>query len=128
MGGRNFGLLLLRVGIGLIFIVHGYPKIIGGPKQWLWLGSQMQYVKITFAPVVWGFMAAASEFFGGIALVVGFYTRIAAFFMANVMLLAMIMHVSKGDSFGTIAHPLSLLVVFVSLIFLGGGKFSLMGK
>lgn len=124
---RDLGLLILRVGIGLIFIRHGYPKLMGGKEQWLWLGSQMQYLGIMFAPIFWGFMAASSEFFGGIALVIGFYPRIAAFFMGCVMFAACMMHISKVDGFNTLSHPLSLLVVFISIIFMGGGAFSLRG-
>jgi hypothetical protein len=42
---------------------------MGGVQSWQWLGSQMSHVGITFAPQFWGFLAAASEFFGGICLV-----------------------------------------------------------
>ncbi len=122
---HNLGLFILRVGIGLIFMWHGFPKLIGGPEKWLWFGNQMSYFGITFAPVFWGFCAAASEFFGGIALVLGFYTRIAAFFIGCVMFVALVMHVSKGDAFGTFSHPLSLLIVFLSLMVMGGGAWSL---
>ncbi len=50
---KGFGLFLLRVGIGLIFIRHGYPKLMGGQEEWLWLGSKMSHLGITAAPVLW---------------------------------------------------------------------------
>ncbi len=124
----NIGHFILRVGIGLIFIFHGYPKISGGTEKWLWLGSQMKYFGITFAPVFWGFMAACAEFFGGICLTVGFYTRIAAFFIAGVMVVALIMHLNKGDDFTTFSHPLSNLIIMISLMLMGGGMWSLYGS
>ena len=36
---RDVGLLILRVGLGIAFLVHGWPKITGGPKFWTGLGS-----------------------------------------------------------------------------------------
>ncbi len=122
---KDFGLFFIRVGIGLIFLVHGYPKIIGGPEKWLWLGNQMANLGIYAIPVFWGFLAACAEFFGGIALVFGLGTRIAAFFMAFVMLVAVFMHLAQGDGFGIYSQPLSLFVIFIGLFLAGGGRFSL---
>jgi len=121
------GHFILRVGIGLLFIGHGYPLIIGGSKEWLWLGSQMQYLGIRFVPWVWGLLAAGTEFFGGIALVLGFYTRIAAFFIACAMSVALTMHLHKGDSYSVFSHALANLLIMISLMLMGGGMWSLRG-
>lgn len=125
MNGKDFGLLVLRVGIGLIFIKHGYPKLMGGQEKWLFLGNQMAYLGITFAPTFWGFIAAVAECIGGGMLVLGLGTRLAAFLMADTMIVALIMHTNLGDAFGVYAHPLSMLVVFMSLLISGAGRYSL---
>lgn len=122
---KDLGLLIMRVGIGLIFIVHGYPKMMGGSTQWLWLGNQMALIGIQVYPVFWGFLAACSEFFGGILLVLGLGTRPVVFLLVCVMFVATMMHYMQGDPFGTYAHPLALLVVFVGLLFTGSGKYSI---
>ena len=106
-------------------MVHGFPKIMAGPQRWLWLGSQMHNLGITFGAVFWGFAAACSEFFGGICLLLGLATRIAALFMAGVMLVALVFHLSKGDLFGGYVHALSLFVVVMGLVITGGGQYSL---
>ncbi len=31
---RDAGLLILRIGIGIMFLYHGAPKLIGGPEKW----------------------------------------------------------------------------------------------
>ena len=126
-GCRHFGLLLLRVGIGTAFIIHGYPKLTGGVANWTWLGGQIGNLGITFAPTFWGFMAAFSECIGGAMLVLGLGTRLAAFLMMCTMSVATMSHLSKvpPDVFNTYSHPLKMTIVFLSLIFLGGGKWSL---
>ncbi len=122
---KDLGLLLMRVGIGLIFIRHGLPKIMAGKEDWLWLGGAMKNFGITFAPLFWGFLAACAESLGGIFLTIGFCTRAAVFFMACVMLVATVMHINKGDSWGHTSYPLSLLIVFLSIFISGAGRYSL---
>ena len=64
------GLLIIRVGVGLSFIfLHGGPKFFGGPEVWERIGCGMGNLGIDFAPVFWGFCAAAAEFLGAICLV-----------------------------------------------------------
>ncbi len=121
----EFGLTVLRVGIGILFIGHGCPKLIGGTSEWLWLGQQMSNLGITFAPLFWGFCAAFSECVGGICLILGLGTRVAASFMAFTMFVAVVHHIIKGDSYGYITFPLSQMIIFITLIIAGSGKFSL---
>ncbi|MFP4367793.1 MAG: DoxX family protein [Bacteroidales bacterium] len=122
--GMQIAIFLIRVSFGIIYILHGFPKIAGGPEQWAQVGGAMGTVGLGFAPAFWGFMASISELGGGLLLVLGLFTRPAAAFMAITMLIALIMHISVGDSIGTVLHPLKGLVVFVSLLYSGGGKYS----
>lgn len=124
----DIGTLILRLGVGITFIlVHGLPKIVGGPQLWAKVGSTMTKAGIPFAPEFWGFMASASEFVGGILLIIGLYTRPAAAFMAFTMFVATAHHLSAHDPWGTVANPLRMMVVFIALIFWGAGKYSIDG-
>ncbi|MFW5877816.1 MAG: DoxX family protein, partial [bacterium] len=93
----QIAIFLIRVSFGIIYILHGFPKIAGGPEQWAQVGGAMGTVGLGFAPAFWGFMASISEFGGGLLLVLGLFTRPAAAFMAFTMLIALIMHISSGD-------------------------------
>lgn len=121
----NIGLAVIRIGIGLLFIIHGYLKLMKGPAEWRWAGEQMGNLGIRFTPIFWGICALLSELLGGICLVIGLGTRIAAAFMAFTMFVAVVYHVKKGDSYGYISFPLSQLVIFIGLIITGSGIFSL---
>jgi putative oxidoreductase len=123
---RDAGLLLLRIGIGLSFIGYGTPKVLGGTPMWEELGQSMRYVGVNFAPVVWGFLAAVSELFGGIALVVGGLFRVATFFLVCTMIVATIQHFGRGDGYsGGAFHSIEMGVVCLSLFLMGPGKYSL---
>ncbi len=125
---RNLGLLILRVGLGFMFILHGYPKLFGGPEMWKHVGSVMQAIGIYFLPAAFGFLAAVTEFFGGIFLLLGLFFRPALSFLIIVMIFAASTHIAKGDPFSMVSHSIEIGIVFISLLFLGPGKYSLQDR
>ncbi|MFW6414540.1 MAG: DoxX family protein [Verrucomicrobiota bacterium] len=121
----NTGLLVLRLGIGISFIIHGAPSFFGGPDVWQALGeSGMGALGLSSGLTFWGFMAAFAAFFGGIFLIIGFLTRPFSILLLITTLVALAMHISQGDGFTDISHPLELAFVFIFLIIAGPGKFS----
>lgn len=121
----NFALLLLRVGIGLIFMRLGYAKLAGGEETWAHLGAAMGNLGVHFWPTFWGLCAAIAEFGGGISLVLGLFVRKWMVLMAFVMVVAVILHVKNGDQFTALSYPLAMLFVFLALLLLGSGRYSL---
>jgi len=129
--GRDVGSLVLRIGLGAIFIVHGYQKIT---KEWgsawepeLGIGTTFQLL------VAWG------EFVGGIAVLLGFCTRIAAVPLICSMLGALYIVGTTQGFLGAQTGPpmpggtytkvgaeynLALLTQSLAVLFLGGGAFS----
>ncbi|HRC85080.1 MAG TPA: DoxX family membrane protein [Thermoanaerobaculia bacterium] len=125
---RDFGLLVLRLGLGVAFILHGYPKMFGGPEKWQAVGKVTEIVGIHLYPAAFGFAAAFAEFGGGILLILGLFSRLAAFLMCCTMVMATTMHLHRGDGFGDWSHAFELACVFFALIFVGPGKLSIDGK
>lgn len=122
---REHGIAILRVGFGLAFIGHGWPKLVGGPERWAKVGGAMGNFGIDFAHTWWGFAAGAAEVFGGFFLVLGLGTRLFAALLAFTMLVAMVRHIADGDSFGGWSNALKAGIAFVALFFIGPGRFSL---
>ena len=119
----DYAILLLRIGIGLMFILHGYPNIMGGMDKWSGLGAfGMNSIGISFYPAFWGFMAAFSEFFGGIMLVLGVYTRLFSFLLFITMFIASCAHLASGDGIMGSSHSIELAIVFLFLSMFGSGK------
>jgi putative oxidoreductase len=122
---RDAGLLVMRIGLGIAFLIHGLPKLTGGPKVWKTVGSAMSNLGIDQFPEVWGFLAAVTEGIGGVLLVLGAFFRPSCLLLTFTMFVATL-HLSsgKGSDFKTYAHPLELAVVFFGLALIGPGKFS----
>jgi len=120
---KNFGLLIIRVGLGIMFIYHGYPKILGGQKMWIQLGESTKYVGIHFMPVVWGLLCAIVETVGGLLLVLGLWFRPVCILLLLNMLVAIAVSLAHGG-LQDAAHPIEDAIMFAGLIFVGPGKFS----
>lgn len=122
---KDFGLLILRAGVGLSMAAHGWPKLAGGEAKWEKLGRTMEVIGIDFAPVFWGLMAGLAEFIGGLLVAIGLFTRPAAALVCFTMLIAVLMHVDAGHTYTKTSHSLELFFVYFGLIFVGPGKYSL---
>jgi len=121
----DIALLILRLGIGFLFILHGYPKMMGGIEKWAGLGSYgMGSLGIHFFPTFWGFMAAFSEFVGGIMVLLGLYIRYFSVLLIITMLVATCSHLVGGDGIMGASHAIESAVVFTCLFILGPGKYS----
>jgi len=123
----DLGLLILRIGIGMMFIYHGFPKIMGGPQVWEGVGKAMSVLGITFVPKFWGLVAACTELFGGIAIMSGLFFKPFCVLLTIEMAIASTMHLSKGDGLLTASHAIEMGIVFLSLIFIGPGEY-IIGK
>ena len=122
---RDLGLLVLRVGLGAMFIYHGLPKLLAGPALWAQLGTATGTLGIHFLPVFWGFLSAAAEGIGGLLLLLGLLSKPACLLMFINMVVAASFHLGKGDGLGIASHAIEVGIVFLSLVLIGPGKYSL---
>ncbi len=122
---QNRGLLVLRLGIGLMFIQHGSLKLMGGPMLWEKLGQAAGNFGITVYPVFWGFLAAATETLGGLFLILGILFGPSCFFLMIVMVVAATMHLKRGDGLQGASHAMEMAIVFLSLMWIGPGAYNL---
>ncbi|RYZ51527.1 MAG: DoxX family protein [Sphingobacteriales bacterium] len=120
----DLGLLIMRLGIGAMMIVHGYPKLTGGPEKWAKIGGAIGNIGIHGNETIWGFMAAAAEGIGGLLIVLGLAFRPACFFLLFTMVVAAITHLSKGDGISGASHAIELGFVFLGLFITGPGRHS----
>lgn len=117
------GLLLLRVGMGFMFISHGLPKLLGGPDRWEALGQTMAHFGLNFAPTLWGLAAAISETVGGLLFALGLLFRPATALLLTTMVVASARHLQSGDGFAKASHAIEAAIVFASLLLIGPGAY-----
>lgn len=112
--------LLLRLELGIIFMLHGRPKLGPGHQETVGLmrskGFPMPEVATRFAGLL--------EVVGGAMLVVGLFTRVFAAAIAIEMLVATWMISHKGFVRGS-DWPFTLATALAALALLGSGAYSL---
>jgi putative oxidoreductase len=120
---QPFGALVMRLTLGAIMLFHGYGKII--PHGALY--GFAHAVSGMHLPYWLGYVAAFTEFFGGIALILGLLTRIAALGVAIEMAVAIIkVHLHHGlTGNGGFEFPLACFALALMLVFTGAGYASL---
>ncbi len=121
---NDVALLFLRLFLGGFFIwIHGWPKLAGGLVKWKVLGGAMKHLGITFWPGFWGFMAAFSETIGMGLVIFGLIFRPSCLMISITLAVATVMQY-RLHGWGEASHPLELALVFIALIFIGPGKYS----
>jgi len=121
---KNFGLLIVRIGLGLMFIYHGFPKLAGGTKTWHELGTSTKYIGIHFLPVVWGLLAAVVETFGGFMLLIGLAFRPVCLLLIINLIVAALFLFGQGQGLEGAAHAIEDAIMFAGLLFIGPGRYS----
>ena len=124
MKSQSWGLTVLRVVVGIVFLMHGYQKLFqmgfhGVAGMFSHMGIPLPFVSAVIVSLV--------EFVGGILLIAGVAVRIAASLIAIDMLVAILtVHMKHGFFVPAgIELPLTLLAGAICLAIAGGGAMQL---
>jgi putative oxidoreductase len=108
---KPLALLLLRLTLGIIFIFHGYPKLFTHTRVTIEMFEHMGF------PGYFVYIAGAIEFFGGIVLIIGLFTRVGGLLLAGEMAIAVWrVHLPQG--------PITLVKNYEFPLVLGAAAFT----
>ena len=118
---RPLALLLLRCGLALVFVYHGYPKLFGKTAVFV---SAFERLGL---PWYFVYIAGAIEVFGGLMLALGLYTPVAALLLLLDMGAAMWKYNFNEGIYAVREYelPLALGLAALTLATTGAGPFSL---
>jgi putative oxidoreductase len=128
----NFTLTILRLVLGVVIFAHGAQKLLGWFGGYGYRGTMGFFTQMRI-PAPLAFLAIMAEFLGGLGLIVGFLSRIAAFgIFCNMLVAVLLVHrqfgffanwggQQKGEGFEF--HLLALAIALVIMI-AGGGALS----
>jgi putative oxidoreductase len=115
---------LLRIGLGSVFLAHAYAKVF----LFTLPGTERFFAAHGF-PGWTAYLVFTLELLGGLALLLGIYTQIAAALLIPVMLGALVPHYANGWMFsnqgGGWEYVAFLIVALAAQALLGGGAFAL---
>jgi putative oxidoreductase len=131
---NDAGTALLRLVLGVIFFAHGAQKMLGWFGGYGFTGTMGFFTNVIHIPALFAFLAIAAEFFGGLGLILGFLTRIAALgiFTNMAVAIALVHHqfgffmnwtgAQKGEGY---EYHLLVLALTVFLMIHGAGAASI---
>ena len=131
---NDFSVTIVRLVLGVVFFAHGAQKMLGWFGGYGFTGTMGFFTQQMHIPAPFAFLAICAEFFGGLGLIVGLLSRIAAFgIMCNMLVAIATVHVhngffmnwtgqQKGEGFEY--HLVTLAALLVVLV-KGAGAFSI---
>lgn len=129
-------LTILRLLTGIVFFAHGAQKMLGWFGGYGFHGTMGFFTQEMHIPAVLALLAISAEFFGGLGLIVGFLSRIAAFgILCNMVTAVLLIHHNygffmnwggdqKGEGF---EYHLLAIAVMLAIIIKGAGAYSVDG-
>lgn len=119
----DLGLAILRVVVGVVYISHGAPKLLGGVGG---LAGTLEGLGFP-APFAWAWLVTVLEFFGGLLLLVGLLvTPIALLFCIEMIFGIILVHAANGwyvigPGTGGVEFNVLLIASLLALVFAGPG-------
>jgi putative oxidoreductase len=130
---NNSASLILRIILGLVFIPHGAQKLLGWFGGYGFSGTMAYFTDTMGLPWLIALAVILIEFFGGIFLLLGLFSRLDAFLISALMIGAVATtHAQNGifmNWFGNqkgegFEYHLLVIAISAGLIILGSGKWS----
>ena len=125
----GFGLTVVRILVGIIFVAHGSQKLFGAFGGYGLEGTGQYMESLGLTPgYLMALLSGSAEFFGGLGLVVGLLARPAAVVLAATLVVAIFsVHISHGLFMANNGYEfaLALLGGVIAVLIEGAGKFSL---
>lgn len=115
---KSAGLLVLRIGVGLIFIFSGWQKVSD------LAGTVAFFGQAGFAPF-WAYLVSYVELLGGIAVLLGVFMCIASALLTIIMAVAVY---TLRENLQMAMTPIAVFFSTLALTIAGGGRYSLMKK
>lgn len=120
----NYGALMARLALGSILLSHGLLKVFV-----FTMPGTVGYFASLGLPAVAAYLTVFGELAGGIAILLGFYTRLASFLSIPLLIGATVTHLGNGWVFsnqgGGWEFPLFLVAIAITVTLQGSGPFAL---
>lgn len=122
---RDMGLLMLRVGAGMIALIEAASILISGPIAWLEIGEGMEIYGFQPLPEYWGVLFGVLGIAGGLFFALGLLHRLATvtLLVLTTCYVGIQLHFEAGWS--AFAWQAQSWIIFAAFLFIGTGRLAL---
>lgn len=122
---QQIGFAIIRISFGIALCIFGYQKLLSGSSNIIQVGSAMSLFGISRGYILWGYIAALTELCSGLALMLGFFTRIASLPLIWLLIVALRFHISKSDPFNMWAFAFVGLCATIAFLIAGSDIYAI---
>jgi putative oxidoreductase len=131
---NDIALTILRLALGVTFFLHGSQKVLGWFGGSGFSGTMGFFTQTMHIPAPFAFLAIAAEFLGGLGLIAGLLSRVAAFgIIADMVVAVFMVHLpfgffmnwngtQKGEGF---EYHILAVAIAIAILIGGGGALSI---
>lgn len=113
---NHLGFLIIRVGIGTFYAIHGLHKLVEGKESLTELGKSFtDLAGISLPAFSMGLLAAVSQLLSGILISTGYKVKWGVFIGIPPLIIAAIILIINDDPFSHYSHSLELIIVLTGL-------------
>ena len=124
MLNQAFGMTITRIALGIVLFAHGYILKV----ETFTIGGTVGFFESIGLPAIAAYLVIGGEILGGIALILGAFTRLAAWLSLPILLGATWMHLGNNWVFsaegGGWEFPILLVALALAVGFGGAGKYA----
>ena len=125
MLNQAFGMTITRIALGIVLFAHGYILKV----ETFTIGGTLGFFESIGLPAIAAYLVIGGEILGGIALILGAFTRLAAWLSLPILLGATWMHLGNNWVFsaegGGWEFPTLLVALALAVGFGGAGKYAI---
>ncbi len=121
---RETGLLLMRLALGILFIVLTGPVLLGGAARWQSFGSAIRNLGLHNHFQIWGFIGALLGCAGGALMIFGLFFRMGVLLVLVLTFVHLLGVWHGGHALRENLAAVELFVLLLGILFVGPGKYS----
>ncbi len=121
---RETGLLIMRLGLGVLFIILTGPVLLHGPRAWASFGAGIRHLGLHNHYQIWGFLGALMGSAGGALMIFGLFFRPGVLLVLTITFVHLLGVLSGVGTLRANLAAVELAVMLVGLLFVGPGKYS----
>ena len=120
---RESGLLLIRVALGVLFIILAGPVLLSG-SEWAAFGSAARNVGLSSNFQFWGFLGALAGCVGGTLMIFGLFFRPGLLLVLAITIIHTLGAIDRSGTLRPALGAIELCLILIGLLFVGPGKYS----
>ncbi len=121
---RETGLLIMRLALGVLFIVLTGPVLLAGPSRWTSFGSGIRNLGLHTHFQFWGFLGALIGCLGGALMIFGLFFRPGLLLVLLLTFIHLLGVWHGGAALRENFVAVELFLILIGLLFVGPGKYS----